>query len=247
MVRTGPGNRAGAGRADRAGLRAGRSASACRPRWRWGARGRGARAGESDELTTLHAVSIKARREVWAVDVSARNDDYQRLIPRGWWAFWDDGDFGVFPLVADLDGDGRSEIVVADWGALMLCSGYRGVCLIDGSDGKVRWRRPMRPENNVWGWALASRRGTGPRWRRCSRRGGCFSICGAESDGAPVGGPRRTRARLCRRVVGQGRPCSVVVAHGPGREEAHIYLGALVVGTRTGWVADGGHSARRFL
>ena len=105
--------------------------------------------GSSDELSTLHAVSIKTRSEIWAVDVSARTDDYQKVIPRGWWAFWDDGASGVFPLVADLDGDGRSEIVVADSGALTSRSGYRGACLIDGSAGKLRWRRPMRPENSV--------------------------------------------------------------------------------------------------
>ena len=63
--------------------------------------------GSSDELSTLHAVSIKSAWPRGCGPWMSRReaDDYQKSIPRGWWAFWDDGDFGVFPLVADLDGD----------------------------------------------------------------------------------------------------------------------------------------------
>ncbi len=105
--------------------------------------------GSSDELSTLHAVSIKTRRELWAVDVSAACDVYQNMIPYGLPSFWDDRRPALFPLIADLDGDGRSEIVAADSGALASRAGYRGVRLIDGLSGKTRWRRPMRPENSV--------------------------------------------------------------------------------------------------
>ena len=58
----------------------------------------------------------------------------------------------MFPaclLIADLDGDGRSEIGVADTGAMPPLAGSRGVRLLDGATGQVRWRRPMRAETTA--------------------------------------------------------------------------------------------------
>ena len=52
----------------------------------------------------------------------------------------------AWPVMFDLDGDGRAEIVVADSGALDPANGYRGVRMIDGSSGRTRWIRPMRPD-----------------------------------------------------------------------------------------------------
>jgi hypothetical protein len=52
-----------------------------------------------------------------------------------------------WPLVVDLDGDGRAEIVVADSGPLDAKNGYRGVRMLDGPTGRPRWTRPMRPDS----------------------------------------------------------------------------------------------------
>ena len=51
-----------------------------------------------------------------------------------------------WPLVADLDGDGRAEIVVADSGPLDMKNDYRGARMLDGPTGRPRWTRPMSPQ-----------------------------------------------------------------------------------------------------
>ena len=51
-----------------------------------------------------------------------------------------------FPLVADLDGDGKAEILVPDAGPMPPAAAYRGVRLLDGRTGETRWRRAMRRE-----------------------------------------------------------------------------------------------------
>ncbi len=82
----------------------------------------------------LRAFSTETGRELWAETVDAFGDQ--------------SGDEFLFPdcpLIADLDGDGRPEILVADAGTMPPLSGYRGVRLIDGVTGGTRWRRPMRP------------------------------------------------------------------------------------------------------
>ncbi len=84
---------------------------------------------------TLHAFSIKTGRELWAEKVGATSDiaRYAGATPD-------------FPMTADLDDDGRVEIVVADSGLMPPLAGYRGVKLLDGLTGKPRWQRPMRPD-----------------------------------------------------------------------------------------------------
>ena len=102
--------------------------------------------GNATRARTLHAVSIKARREIWAVEVWAGHDQQKDVLPSWPRRFWDQSPAAGAPLVADLDGDGRSEVVVSDEGPMLLRSSYRGVRLIDGSSGKTRWTRPMRLE-----------------------------------------------------------------------------------------------------
>ncbi len=49
------------------------------------------------------------------------------------------------PLVADLDGDGRPEVVVPDHGLVPPEARYGGVCMLDGATGASRWTRPLSP------------------------------------------------------------------------------------------------------
>ena len=54
-----------------------------------------------------------------------------------------------WPLVADLDGDGRSEVFVPDAGPMPPGAGYRGLRALDGPTGRTRWVRPMRPRTTA--------------------------------------------------------------------------------------------------
>jgi hypothetical protein len=103
-------------------------------------------AGSAGGSRTLHAFSIKARREIWAVDIGTGYDQREEDVPTWPRHFWDYPAPTGSPLLVDLDGDGRSEIVVPDRGPMLPRSNYRGVRLIDGATGKTRWVRPMRLE-----------------------------------------------------------------------------------------------------
>ena len=98
---------------------------------------------------TLHAFSIKTGREIWAVDTCEGYEGYEDVAPTWPRRFWDHASPAGSPLVADLDGDGRSEIVVPDRGPMLPRSSYRGVRLIDGATGQTRWVRPMRLETKA--------------------------------------------------------------------------------------------------
>ncbi len=90
--------------------------------------------GATAEKKILHAISITTRRELWTqtVDEVYNQVSLVALPDRPW--------------VVDLDGHGRSEIVMPDSGPMPPLAGYRGVRLIDGATGKTRWRRPLRPD-----------------------------------------------------------------------------------------------------
>jgi hypothetical protein len=104
--------------------------------------------GSNPTLNTLHAFSIKTSLELWVADVGAPSEtDGPFLAARS--GVWDAPSFPECPLVADLDGDGRSEIVVPDTGAMPSLSGFRGVRLIDGASGATRWQRAMRPQTTA--------------------------------------------------------------------------------------------------
>ena len=94
--------------------------------------------GPSPTQRTLSAFSIATGRPPWTATVNAIHEHpYDKSIRETW------------PLVVDLDGDGRSEVVVPDTGALDRTHRYVGVRLLDGPTGLPRWTRPMHPESKV--------------------------------------------------------------------------------------------------
>ncbi len=97
--------------------------------------GRGLEAGQQ----TLAAFSAATRRQLWAATV---NEKYELPQVPGTsppsWPWW-----------IDLDGDGRTEVIVPDSGPMPPGAGYRGLRAIDGLTGRTRWVRPMRPETWV--------------------------------------------------------------------------------------------------
>jgi PQQ-like domain len=91
--------------------------------------------GPAGKHYTLRTFSTKTGQEMWNEPVGAVYDQSES-----------GGPVSDFPLIVDLDGDGRSEVVAADTGSMPPLSGYRGVKLLDGVSGQPRWRRPMRPD-----------------------------------------------------------------------------------------------------
>ncbi len=102
-------------------------------------------AGGTGSALALHAISVKSGRELWIV--GAGYDHFGPSYPAMSRELWDFSTAPRWPLVADLNGDGRSEIVVPDAGAMPPLAGYRGVRLIDCASRETRWTRPMRPES----------------------------------------------------------------------------------------------------
>ena len=91
--------------------------------------------GTGPNQHSLAAFSIATGRPLWTAAVNATLQ-----VPFGM------AESPAWPVIFDLDGDGRAEIVVADSGTLDPANGYRGVRMIDGSSGRTRWIRPMRPD-----------------------------------------------------------------------------------------------------
>ncbi len=87
---------------------------------------------------TLRAFSPATGRPLWIATINAQFIAPGRDHPPSEW-----------PWLFDLDGDGRTEVVVPDWGPMPPGDGYRGVRLIDGATGRTRWIRPMRPETTA--------------------------------------------------------------------------------------------------
>ena len=102
----------------------------------------------------LSAFSTTTGRELWNANIGTTYNHSQGSGPAS-----------ESPLVVDLDGDGRSEIVAADSGPMPPLSGYRGVKLLDGLTGKVRWHRPMRPDTRAADGLADVIVAPRPRWR----------------------------------------------------------------------------------
>ena len=94
--------------------------------------------GRATNQQTLVAVSCANGRELWSEPVAATFQASSELSPDPDW-----------PLVIDLEGDGRSEIVVPDSGSIAPRGGYRGLRIIEGLTGRTRWIRPMQPQNKA--------------------------------------------------------------------------------------------------
>jgi hypothetical protein len=87
---------------------------------------------------TLAAFATRTGRALWIETVREAFLQNEMAEPPPDW-----------PLVADLDGDGRNEIVVPDSGPLPPRDRYRGVRLFDSATGQTRWSRPMRLETKT--------------------------------------------------------------------------------------------------
>jgi hypothetical protein len=86
----------------------------------------------------LHALSLRTGRELWV-----QNIDQPFQLSQGGMPSSD------YPVLVDLDDDGRFEIVVIDTGVLPPAVGYRGVVLLDGLSGTARWRIALRPDTKA--------------------------------------------------------------------------------------------------
>jgi outer membrane protein assembly factor BamB/tRNA A-37 threonylcarbamoyl transferase component Bud32 len=95
--------------------------------------------GSKKKLLNLAAFSTTTGDRLWSEPVAGFDAPARNATESAAW-----------PLVGDLDGDGRAEVVVPDSGILPQCNDYRGVRLLDGATGQARWARPMRPDA---GWA----------------------------------------------------------------------------------------------
>ena len=95
--------------------------------------------GPAGAQREIRAFSIKTGHTLWTDTAAFDYDQSENGVPHP-----------SFPLLVDLDGDGRSEVVVPDSGPMPPLSGYRGLKLIDGASGKPRWRRAMSPASKAW-------------------------------------------------------------------------------------------------
>ena len=91
---------------------------------------------------TLHAFAIRTGRQLWFQTVSSAYQGPGSGVPPWFKGAWNPATSPDLPLIVDLDHDGRAEILAPDSGPMPgLTRGYRGVLLIDGIKGTIRWRR----------------------------------------------------------------------------------------------------------
>ncbi len=91
-------------------------------------------AAQAANPQTLAAIELGTGRALWVEPVRASYEaPFDQTTPPDW------------PLVVDLDGDGRSEVVVPDSGPMANADGYQGIRALDGRSGQTRWVRPMCP------------------------------------------------------------------------------------------------------
>ena len=163
----------------------------------------------SDRQRTLKAFSNKSGREIWSVTVEAAYENREIVeYPRD------------RPLIADLDEDGRAEILVPESGSITPGRTYAGVRLIEGRTGGTDGGRPDGTANiDEDGLAEAV---IAPDLDGDGGRGGHrVGVQGGESSGD-----------LCRRTFGKGRAHSLVVESRLA-EDVRPNRDARLVGTRS--------------
>ncbi len=186
-------------------------------------------AGPGSRQATLRVWSTHTgeAREAWSQTIDARFDSSELRWP---------GDPPTAPpscpLVVDLDGDGRSEIVVTDAGLMPPLSGYRGVRLLDGRNGATRWRCAAGGIKGG-GWRGGDRCCAGSRRRWDAGGRDCFApgkprFAGADAaEATAVAG-----SHLGRCVLGEGWPRALVVEAGSSDGARRPHLDTLLVGVR---------------
>ncbi len=94
--------------------------------------------GSLPGLQKLSAFECLSGRQLWSATVIDANEKrFTKTAMPG------------LPMVVDVDGDGRSEVVVAARGATPPKGGFLGLQMLDGQTGRSRWVRPMRPETSA--------------------------------------------------------------------------------------------------
>jgi tRNA A-37 threonylcarbamoyl transferase component Bud32/outer membrane protein assembly factor BamB len=93
---------------------------------------------QSSAIPSLVAFSITTGERIWTTPILGGISFPQAGVQWEW------------PLVVDLDGDGRSDVVAPEWRADFTAKGPplqgpMGVRLIDGLSGQPRWVRTLRP------------------------------------------------------------------------------------------------------
>lgn len=93
--------------------------------------------GSMSKQQSLVGFSSASGRPLWNAAVAAAYSSQSLPFLAEW------------PWLMDLDGDGRTEVVVPDAGPMPPTAGFRGMKMIDGISGQTRWVRPMRPETTA--------------------------------------------------------------------------------------------------
>jgi hypothetical protein len=94
--------------------------------------------GATAPQQSLAAFSTATGRQLWVATINAKyGSPYIGALPQAW------------PWLVDLDGDGRSEVIVPDSGPLAPKARFRGVQSLDGGSGQAQWAQPMQPETKA--------------------------------------------------------------------------------------------------
>ncbi len=180
----------------------------------------------------LAAFSVATGRPLWTATIATTyGGPFGEPFEDGW------------PMIADLDGDGRSEIVVPDSGALDARNGYHGVRALDGPTGRPRWTRPMRPDTGVDDWLACIL--AAPDLDHDGVRDiltiTSYEFLSASRRGASVNA--RSYVRRCD--LRQGRPAALVVARRDCGGSIPLHRTPALVGPGSGRLAAPGRDDRR--
>ena len=142
-----------------------------------------------------------------------------------------------WPWLFDLDGDGRTEVVVPETGPCTPKAAFRGLKLLDGPSGQTRWVRPMSPQTTADDpvehlLEAPDLDGDGVRDLIAVSR-----FDGRNPPASPNEQRVRARARLRRCALRPGRPPALVLACGPDERQVRLYLDTPMVGPRAGRLA----------